>query len=111
MLRPVIEEVGDRSPLAQALCAPASKLPIEVIGEGIEFAVREVGDHIFLLACSREPLETREVEFKGLPKDVAVAEVLYEAPRRVQAADGRFKDWFAPWEVHVYKFSRGSAQR
>lgn len=111
VLRPVIEEIGDRSPLAEALCAPDSRLPVEVTGGGIEFTVREVGDHIFLLACCREPLETREIEFRGLPQDVTVGEVLYEAPRRVQASDGVLKDWFAPWEVHVYKFGRGLAQR
>ena len=111
VLRPVIEEVGDRSPLAEALCAPISGRPIKAVGPGIELTVREVGEDIFLLACSREPLKTTEVEFTGLPDGVDAGEVLYEAPRRVQVAEGRFKDWFAPWEVHVYKFSRGTARK
>ena len=107
VLRPIIEEVGDKSPLAEALVAPESKLPIKAGGEGIEFCVREVGKDIFILACSREPNQTAEIEFTGLPNDVsATGEVMYESPRKVQAADGAFKDWFAPYEVHVYKFSR-----
>jgi hypothetical protein len=107
VLRPVIEEVGDKGALAAALCAPVSKLPVKVKGEGIEFAVREVGKDLYLLACCREPRKTAEVEFTGLPKELTVGDVLYESPRKVTAKDGAMKDWFAPWEVHVYKFSRG----
>jgi hypothetical protein len=29
---------------------------------------------------------------------------MFESPRRVQAKDGSFTDWFAPFEVHVYRF-------
>ena len=32
--------------------------------------------------------------------------VLFEEPRKVTAKDGAMKDWFAPYDVHVYKFSR-----
>ena len=32
VLRPVIEEIGDKSPLADALCAPNSKLPVKANG-------------------------------------------------------------------------------
>ena len=39
-------------------------------------------------------------------RDVGAAAVMYESPRRVEAKDGAFKDWFAPYEVHVYKFTR-----
>src|SRR5687768_14000568 len=46
VLRPVIEEIGSRSPLYPALTAPNSKLPIKVEGEGMEFVVREVGDEL-----------------------------------------------------------------
>ena len=108
-LRPVIEEIGDKSPLAAALCAPESKLPIKVNGDGIEFCVREFGGDVFVLACSRSPLKTAEVEFSGLPDGVSTGEVLYEPPRTIQVKGGAFKDWFAPWDVHVYKFSRGPA--
>ncbi len=106
VLRPVVEEIGDRGPLYPALVAPNSKLPIAVAGaDDIEFCVREVGDDIFLLACKREG-PTARVEFNGLPASAATGEVLYEAPRKVKAHAGRFTDWFAPHEVHVYRFRR-----
>ena len=47
VLRPVIEEIGTKSPLYPALVAPKSKLPVTVKGAGIEFCVREVGNDIF----------------------------------------------------------------
>ena len=33
VLRPVVEEVGDKGPLAEALCAANSKLPVKANGE------------------------------------------------------------------------------
>jgi hypothetical protein len=108
VLRPVIEEIGDKSPLAAALCAPESKLPVKVEGNAIEFCVREVERDVFILACWRDPQKTVEVKFTGLPNDVLRGEVLYESPRRVTAKGGTFTDWFAPYDVHVYKFTRNS---
>jgi hypothetical protein len=108
VLRPVIEEIGDRSPLAAALCAPESKLPVKVEGAGIEWCVRETDDALFILACCREPQQTAEVMFSGLPEDVSRGDVLYESPRKVTARGGEFTDWFAPYEVHVYRFERGA---
>jgi hypothetical protein len=106
VLRPVIEEIGDRSPLAAALCAPNSKLPIQAAPQGIEWCAREVGNDVFILACSREPQETAQVHFTGLPPHVRAGLVLYESPRTVAAQDGAFTDWFAPWDVHAYRFTR-----
>lgn len=106
VLRPIVEEVGNKSPLAPALVAPDSKLPIKVDGANdIEFCVREVGDDIYVLACKREG-KTVKVEFSGLPAWTAEGNVLYESPRKVQAKDGGFTDWFAPFDVHIYHFRR-----
>lgn len=106
VLRPVIEEIGDKSPLHPAMVAPDSKLPIRVGGaQDVEFCVREAGDDLFILACKREGA-TVKVEFSGLPAWAEAGEVLYESPRKVNAKDGRFTDWFAPFDVHVYRFSR-----
>ena len=106
VLRPIIEEVGDHGPLAAALVAPDAKLPIAVRGgSGIEWCARQVGDELFLLACCREPQKTALIEFTGLPVD-GEADVLFESPRKVTARNGAFKDWFAPYEVHVYRFTR-----
>ena len=106
VLRPVIEEVGDKGPLAEALCAANSKLPLKANGSGIELCVREVDRNLFVLACCHDPQKTAEVQFSGLPNDVESGEVLFESPRKVTAKNGAFSDWFAPYDVHVYKFVR-----
>jgi hypothetical protein len=108
VLRPVIEEIGDKSPLAAALCAPNSKLPVKAKSDNIELCVREVGRDVYILACSRDPQKTSEMKFTGLPNEIGTGEVLYESPRTVTAKAGAFTDWFAPYEVHVYKFTRQS---
>ncbi len=105
VLRPVVEEIGSKSPLYPALLAPESKLPVKVKGGGIEFCVREAGNDIFIIACKRNHT-TEEVEFSGLPMTGGNGDVLHEEPREVKVKEGRFKDWFAPFEVHVYRFKR-----
>ncbi len=106
VLRPVVEEIGEKSPLQPALVAADSKLPVKVEkGPGIEFCVREVGKEIFLIACRREET-TVQVKFSGLPSDLGAGDVMFEAPRKVEAKGGVFSDWFGPNEVHVYRFRR-----
>jgi hypothetical protein len=106
VLGPVIEEVGTKGPLAAALVAPESKLAVKVEGaEGVEFVVRETADAVFLLACKREG-KTARATFSGLPTALADGEVMFESPRRVRAEGGAFVDWFAPFDVHVYRFAR-----
>ncbi|MBI2298022.1 MAG: hypothetical protein HYU66_03565 [Armatimonadetes bacterium] len=75
-------------------------------GAGIELCVREVGREVYLLAGCRDPQKTSQVEFRGLPADVGEGEVLYESPRKAVAKGGAFRDWFGPFEVHVYRFTR-----
>lgn len=104
VLRPLMEEIGRHGPLQPALVAPDSKLPIQVNSADVEFCVREAGSALFILACRREG-PTGEVEFRGLPGDAGAGEVMFESPRRVQVKDGKFTDWFAPFEVHVYRFA------
>jgi len=108
ILKPLLAEINEKSPLHQALIAPDSKLPVTVEGvnaessPGIEFTVREVGREIFILACKREG-ETVQVTFKGLPANATGGDVLYEEPRKIEVKDGQFTDWFAPNDVHVYR--------
>ena len=106
VLGPVVQEVGMRGPLAAALVAPESKLKVTAEpAEGIELTVREVAEEVYVLACKREGA-TVNVKFRGLPDTVGEGEVLFEAPRKVKAEGGGFADWFAPFDVHVYKFRR-----
>ena len=111
VLRRMVEEIGDRSPLKPALVAPTSEknsaVKVQDPSAGIECLLRETPEHWFLLACKRGGA-TVEVEFTGLPPELSntEGEVLFEEPRKVQATAGRLKDWFAPYEVHVYRFSK-----
>lgn len=106
VLGPVIGEIGPNGPLAAALVAPDSKLKLSVEGAtGVEALVREVGKDVYVLACKREG-ETIHVRFTGLPPLQPTGEVLFESPRSVTVKDGAFTDWFAPFDVHVYRFRR-----
>ena len=105
-LKPLLAEINAKGPLAQALVAPNSKLLIKCEDPAIELCAREVGDDLFVLACCKDPQKTQEIEFTGLPEGITVGEVLFEEPRKVTAKNGTLKDWFAPWDVHVYKFRK-----
>jgi hypothetical protein len=109
VLRPVIEEIGSKSPLYPALLAPASKLAVTCNDPKIEFCVREAGGEVFVLACKREGdvvKDTKEATFGGLPEGLTGGEVIFESPRRVEVKGGEMKDWFAPFDVHVYRFKK-----
>lgn len=108
ILKPLLAEINEQSPLHGALLAPNSKLPIKVTGPGsdeIEFCTREVGNGIYILADKRQG-ETVQVTFSGLPAVQGTGSVLYEEPRVVHVKDGSLSDWFAPFDVHVYRFTR-----
>jgi hypothetical protein len=106
ILKPLLAEINEKSPLHEALIAPNSKLPVTAEGaSGIEFTVREVGDEIFILACKREG-ETAQVTFHGLPAAMTSGDVVYEEPRKIELKNGQFTDWFGPEEVHVYRIRR-----
>lgn len=106
VLEPVLEEFRPQSPVYPALIAPNSSLPIQVKGgAGLEYTVREAGDYIYILAAKREG-DTFQFDFSGLPKGITDGEVLFESPRHVTVEDGKFQDWFGPYEVHVYRFKK-----
>ncbi|MDB6056683.1 MAG: hypothetical protein JWO95_527 [Verrucomicrobiales bacterium] len=105
VLRRVVEEIGTKSPLYPALTAPNSKLPVTANGEGIEFCVREAGNDIFVIACNRSH-KTEQVKFSGLGSVTGEAPLLFEEPRSVKAISGTFTDWFGPFEVHAYRFTK-----
>jgi hypothetical protein len=91
------------------LTAADSPLPVRVEGAAdVEFRVREAGNYIYVLAAKREG-STVKVTFRGLPASVSTGELLYESPRKVEAKDGSFIDWFGPNEVHAYRFARSGS--
>ena len=46
------------------------------------------------------------MNFVSIPPVDANAEVMFESPRKVSVEDGKLKDFFAPFEVHVYRMHR-----
>jgi hypothetical protein len=103
VLRRVIQEIGDNSPLAPALVTTNSSLISLATATNVEFCVREVPPYLYLLACKREGAAT-PVTFTGLPVWATTGELLFESPRQVIAQSGQFTDWFGPFEVHAYRF-------
>ena len=118
--RRIVEELGTKSPLYPALLEPDSKMPVKVaeLSEAnspnsprkstsdIEFCVREVDNEIFVIAAKKTKDSTIRVEFTGLPVSATGGDMLFEEPRRVELKNGAFTDWFAPFEVHVYRFKK-----
>jgi hypothetical protein len=110
VLRPVVEEIGTKSPLYPALVAPDAtrRMPVKLDGAGaggIDYCLRETASEIFLIACRRDRA-TAPVRFTGLPVPDQSSELLFESPRKVELKNGAFDDWFAPFEVHVYRFEK-----
>src|SRR5439155_24385657 len=108
VLKPVVQQLGDTGLLTNALVAPDSLMPVTMSGTttpDLEFCVREVPPYLYILASKREGTATN-FTFNGLPAWAANGEVLYESPRTVSATAGHFTDTFAPFHVHVYRFSQ-----
>jgi hypothetical protein len=107
VMRPLAEELGEKSPLQPALMAADSRLRVKASGaEDIELRVREVGRDVFVIATKRGG-ETVKVQFSGLPTEITGGDVMFEEPRKVQVKSGVLEDWFAPHDVHVYHLPRG----
>jgi hypothetical protein len=70
--------------------------------------VREVGKDVYIFSCKKEG-PAIQVRFHGLPKECATGEVVFEEPRKIEAKAGSFTEWFAPYNVHVYRFKKQSS--
>lgn len=106
VLKPVLDQLRPDGPLYPALIAPASGLKITSNGDAaMEYSVRESGQYIYLLASRREG-PTVQVTFSGFPAEIQDGDVLFESPRQVSVKEGSFTDWFAPHDVHIYRFRR-----
>jgi len=101
VLAPLLKEVNRDSELYPALLATDSKIPLKATGApDVEFCAREVGPHLYIMACKREGPKA-EIKFSGKPLAGEI-EVLYEN-RTLKAKNGSFTDSFGPNDVHVYK--------
>ena len=116
-LRPLLAEIGHDGPLTPALVARESEIPIRCQREGvryggekdIEYCVREVDDDIYLFACNRGR-ETVQVNFRNIPPVDASVDVMFEAARKVIVEDRSIKEFFGPFDVHVYRMHRKPIQ-
>jgi hypothetical protein len=117
VLRPLVSELGS-AVLAPVLDAPNAKLPLKASVPGVELVARETAGVLTVIAVRRGGTVSR-ITFTGLPKNVSGGRVLFEyvqepppppiqpghqVYRPVDVSGSSFADWFAPHDVHVYRF-------
>lgn len=119
VLRPVVEELAAHSLLQPALVLPDSKRAVtcraldasgkvtQKVAGDVEFVLRETATAIFLIAVKRGG-QTIQVQFRFPGTKLRPnGYVLFEQPRQVTVTQttgaSAFTDWFAPYDVHVYK--------
>ena len=117
VLRPLVSELGSAA-LAPALTAPNATLSLKASVPGVELVARETAGVLTVIAVRRGGTVS-QVTFTGLPKQVTGGRVLFEYVqepppppiepghqvfRPVDVSGGSFTDWFAPHDVHIYRF-------
>jgi hypothetical protein len=117
VLRPLVSELSSPD-LAPALTAPNAKLALKASVPGVELLARKTGGTLTVIAVRRGGTVSR-VTFTGLPKKASGGRVLFEYVqepppppiepghqvfRPVDVSGGSFTDWFAPHDVHIYRF-------
>ncbi len=117
-LRPLVQELSSDS-LAPALTAPAGTTKVTASSTDVEVAVRRTDAFLYVIAVRRGGGTTR-VTLRGLPASLHGGQVLFEYVqdpppppidptrqkfRSVAVTGGALRDWFAPHDVHVYRFS------
>ena len=105
--RPLICELSSPE-VGPALDAPAARSEVTADSNDIQLAAREANGFFYVIAVRTSPELTTEVTFSGLPAAISSGEALFEYShqefRPVEAENGAFKDWFAPFDAHVYRF-------
>jgi hypothetical protein len=124
VLKPVVQELASPE-LAPALTAPEAKIAVRTATTGVELVTRETGGFLYVLALRKSGTVGR-VRFTGLPGTITQGRVLFEYVqeplpppllsknqvfRPVAVSGGAFTDWFAPHDVHVYRFPLTTAGR
>jgi hypothetical protein len=125
VLRPLVRELSSPE-LRPALVAPSETANVrpKTARSDIEIAVRRGDGFLYVIAVKRGG-DTARIRLVGLPpkadgSPLKSGEVLFEyvqSPpplpripghqihRRVAVANAAFTDWFAPYDVHVYRFA------
>jgi hypothetical protein len=123
VLRPLLVELTSPSVLP-ALIAPVAQAAVTASASDVELTARRSGNTLHVIACRRGG-STSRVTISGLPPKqggapLTAGQVMFEYAqdplpppiqpdkqqfRFVQVANGSFKDWFGPHDVHVYRFN------
>ena len=123
VLQPLVVELTSPSVLP-ALTAPVAQAQVTASASDIELTARQTGTTLHVIAVRRGGATSR-VTISGLPAKqggarLTAGQVMFEYTqdplpppnqpdrqqfRFVQVANGSFKDWFAPHDVHVYRFN------
>ena len=117
VLRPLVRELTSDA-IQPALLGAKAKVAVTASAAGVELAARTSGSFLYVIAVRRGGT-TSQVTLSGLPKQLTEGQVLLEYVqdpppppieaghqvfRRVAVRDGKLTDWFAPHDVHVYRF-------
>ena len=117
-MQPLVQELSSDS-LSSALTAPAATTKVTASSADLEVAVRRIDAFLYVIAVRRGGGTTR-VTLRGLPASLSGGQVLFEYVqdpppppidptrqkfRSVAVTGGALTDWFAPHDVHVYRFS------
>ncbi|MGI9112140.1 MAG: hypothetical protein ACR2GT_08110 [Gaiellaceae bacterium] len=120
-LRPLLQELSSTA-VAPALVAPAGP-SVKASAQDFDLVTRRDGRFLYVIAARRGGATSR-VGFTGLPRKLdgsaltggqVLFEYVQEPPpppigagrqvfRSVSVANGGFRDWFGPHDVHVYRF-------
>jgi hypothetical protein len=123
VLRPLVVELTS-SAVAPALVAPDAPAAIAASASDVQLVARQDERFLYVIAVRRGGATTR-VGFSGLPAKhdgapITGGQVLFEYVqdplpppigagrqtfRSVGVANGGFRDWFGPHDVHVYRFA------
>jgi hypothetical protein len=123
VLRPLVTELTSTA-VQPALLGPNSRTRVKATASNVELVTRQEAGFLYVIAVRRGG-PTSRVGFSGLPRKrngrpITGGQVLFEyaqepppppiqpgrqAFRSVAVANGAFRDWFAPHDVHVYRFA------
>lgn len=96
-LKRIVSELKELQPILLSPDRLDSKIWID--NNSIHFSVKEVGGVKYIIAVNPTK-KTYDVVFGGL-SDISDMKVLFES-REVKIIDGTMKDYFSPYDVHIY---------